>query len=40
MALYEKYAALRDEFEVLAFHDASVKDFEELARAVEKRDSE
>ena len=30
MALYEKYAALKDKFEVLAFHDASVNTFEEL----------
>jgi hypothetical protein len=30
MALYEKHAALRDKFEVLAFHDASVRTFEEL----------
>ena len=30
MALYEKYDSLRDRFEVLAFHDATVKDFAEL----------
>jgi hypothetical protein len=35
MALYEKYAAIRDKFEVLAFHDATAKTFEELDEKLE-----
>ena len=35
MALYEKYAAIRDKFEVLAFHDASVKTLAELDEKLE-----
>ena len=30
MAFYEKYEAHRDKFEILAFHSASAKTFEEL----------
>lgn len=30
MKLYENHDSLRDRFEVLAFHDATVKDFAEL----------
>ena len=30
MKLYEKHAAIRDKFEILAFHDARAKTFEEL----------
>ena len=41
MALHDKYEALRDRFQVLAFHDATVKDFAELdqklAPVIEKR---
>ena len=41
MAMYEEHEALRDRFEVLAFHDATAKSFEELdaklARVIEKR---
>ncbi len=35
MALYEKYATIQDKFEVLAFHDATVKTFEELDEKLE-----
>ena len=41
MKLHEKHASLRDRFAVLAFHDATVKDFteldEKLAPVIEKR---
>ena len=41
MKLYDKYESLRDRFAVLAFHDATVKDFAELdgklAPVIEKR---
>ena len=41
MKLYEKHEALRDKFEVLAFHDPRAKTFEELdeklERIIEKR---
>ncbi|MBC8329691.1 MAG: hypothetical protein ISR76_06300 [Planctomycetes bacterium] len=32
MKLYDEYADLRDRFEILAFHDATVGSFEELDR--------
>ncbi|MDH3591523.1 MAG: redoxin domain-containing protein, partial [Planctomycetota bacterium] len=35
MALHEKYEALRDRFVVLAFHDATVKNFAELDEKLE-----
>ena len=35
MALYDKYSALRDRFEILAFHDATVSTFEELDEKLE-----
>ncbi len=41
MTLYAKYAELRDRFEILAFHDATVKTFaeldEKLAPIIEER---
>ena len=41
MKLYEKHDSLRDRFEVLAFHDATAKTFEELDQrlklVIEKR---
>jgi hypothetical protein len=41
MKLYEKHASLRDRFQVLAFHDATVRNFaeldEKLAPVIEKR---
>ena len=36
MDLYDKYEAQRDRFEVLAFHDGTVKTFEELDEKMEK----
>lgn len=32
MELYEEFKGLRDRFEILAFHDSSVDNFEELDR--------
>ena len=36
MELYEKHASLRDRFEIFAFHDPSVKSFEELDPRLEE----
>lgn len=36
MELYDRHAGDRDRFEILAFHDATVKSFEELDEKLEK----
>lgn len=36
MALYDKHKDDRDKFEIVAFHDASAKTFEELDKKLEK----
>jgi hypothetical protein len=35
--MYEKYADLRDKFEIVAFHDDRAKSFEELDRILEEK---
>jgi len=36
MKLYDKHEPLRDHFEVLAFHDATAKSFEELDKKIQR----